>query len=105
MIAEAVMLPLFLKICSTSSVLDALNRVLWINCTLSTLYSNSDGNGYKLEDMTQFFVSIIYQLSLNNNGSIQLVFGLNYYVNQFVVDDKKKQFSFQAVLTFAPKNY
>jgi hypothetical protein len=76
--------------------------LFWLNCTLSTLYSYSDDNGYSLDDMTQFFVSTIYQLNLNNNGSIQLAIGLNYYVNQFVVDDQKQQVSVQAGLNFVP---
>jgi hypothetical protein len=74
--------------------------LFWFNCTLSTLYSYSDDNGYTLEDMTQFFISMIYQLNLNNSGSIQLAIGLNYYANQFVVEDKKQQLSIQAGLNF-----
>lgn len=73
---------------------------LWLNCTTSTLYSTSNGT-YSLEDMIQYFISVINYINLNNYDSLQLGIGLNLYINQFVIEDRKPQFSIQVGLNLA----
>ena len=72
----------------------------WLNCTSSTLYTITDENLYSLEDKTQFFFSIINYFNLNHIGNLQLGIGLNLYMNQFEIENKKAQFSIQAGLNF-----
>jgi hypothetical protein len=72
----------------------------WLNCTSSTLYTITDANLYSLEDKTQFFFSIINYFNLNHIGSLQLGIGINIYMNQFEIENKKSQLSIQAGLNF-----
>jgi hypothetical protein len=73
----------------------------WLNCTSSTLYTTSSGDSYSLEDKTQFFISLMNYFNLNYTGSLQLGIGINLYMNQFEIENKKSQLSIQAGLNFS----
>jgi hypothetical protein len=73
----------------------------WLNCTSSTLYTTSSEGLYSLEDKTQFFISVLNYFNLDNIGNVQLGIGLNLYLNQFDVENRKQQLSIQAGVNIA----
>ncbi len=74
---------------------------LWFSITTGSLYTTSKSGKYDVDDLTQYYFSLIGFFDLDEAKIYQLGVGTNLYLNRFEVENKKQQLDIQAGINIA----
>lgn len=74
---------------------------LWFSFTTGSVYTTAKSDLYKVDDLTQYYFSLLGFFDLDDAKKFQLGVGFNIYLNRFEVENKKRQLDIQAGINVA----
>ena len=74
---------------------------LWFSLTTGSLYTTTKPDLYAVDDLTQYYFSLLGFFDLDDTKKFQLGVGINMFLNRFEVENKKRQLDIQAGINIA----